>query len=86
MVPKSRTVAQQMLRLSAVTWLTVKGVHNITTCASVFILLLLSTPVAVNTLRFTLASTTSLAPPVAWGTFTTHASSQHFDYFLVIPG
>src|SRR5690348_15764120 len=33
--PKSRTVAQHALRLSAVTWLTVKGFHIITTCASV---------------------------------------------------
>ena len=35
MVSKSRTVAQQLLRLSAVTWLTVKGFHNIKTFAPV---------------------------------------------------
>jgi hypothetical protein len=65
MVSKSRTVAQQLLRLSAVTWLTVKGFHNITTCASVYFLLLLSTPVALIAPRFAFASITSLAPPVA---------------------
>jgi hypothetical protein len=41
MVSKSCTVAQQLLRLSAVTWLTVKGFHNITTCAPVLFQLLL---------------------------------------------
>ena len=35
MVSKSRTVAQQLLRLVAVTWLMVKEFHNITTCAPV---------------------------------------------------
>lgn len=30
---KSRTVAQHALPLSAGTWLTSKGFHNITTCA-----------------------------------------------------
>jgi hypothetical protein len=65
MISKSRTVAQLLLRLSTVTWLTVKRFHNITTCASVTFLFLLPTPVAVAVAvtapRFVFGSVTSLA-------------------------